>query len=37
MYKRYSEKFKRNMVIIYPGEFYVSDRDIIATVQDKCI
>ena len=37
MYKRYSEKFKRNMVIIYPGEFYVSDRDIIATVLGSCI
>ncbi len=37
MYTRYSEKFGRNMVIIYPGEFYVSDRDIIATVLGSCI
>lgn len=37
MYKRYSGKFKRNMVIIYPGEFYVSTQDIIATVLGSCI
>jgi chemotaxis protein CheD len=37
MYKRYSENFKRNMVIIYPGEFYVSTSDIIATVLGSCI
>ncbi len=37
MYKRYSESFKRNMVIIYPGEFYVSSHDIIATVLGSCI
>ncbi|HHO75443.1 MAG TPA: chemoreceptor glutamine deamidase CheD [Deltaproteobacteria bacterium] len=37
MYKRYSEKFKRQMVIIYPGEFYVSAHDIIATVLGSCI
>jgi len=37
MYKRYSENFKRNMVIIYPGEFYVSSQDIIATVLGSCI
>ena len=37
MYKRYSEKYKRNMIIIYPGEFYVSSHDIIATVLGSCI
>jgi chemotaxis protein CheD len=37
MYKRYSENFKRNMVIIYPGEFFVSSHDIIATVLGSCI
>ncbi|HQG32863.1 MAG TPA: chemoreceptor glutamine deamidase CheD [Deltaproteobacteria bacterium] len=37
MYKRYSENFKRNMVIIYPGEFYVSSHDIMATVLGSCI
>ncbi|HOO36720.1 MAG TPA: chemoreceptor glutamine deamidase CheD [Deltaproteobacteria bacterium] len=37
MLKRYSEKFKRNMVIIYPGEYYVSSEDIIATVLGSCI
>jgi chemotaxis protein CheD len=37
MYKRYSENFGRNMVIIYPGEFHVSPTDIIATVLGSCI
>ncbi len=37
MFKRYSDKFKRNMVIIYPGEFFVSSEDIIATVLGSCI
>jgi chemotaxis protein CheD len=37
MYKRYSGKFGRNMVIIYPGEFHVSTQDIIATVLGSCI
>lgn len=37
MHKRYSEKFKRNMVIIYPGEFHVSSHDVIATVLGSCI
>jgi chemotaxis protein CheD len=37
MLKRYSEKFKRNMVIIYPGEYHVSSEDIIATVLGSCI
>lgn len=37
MFKRYSEKFQRNMVIIYPGEYYVSSGDIIATVLGSCI
>ena len=37
MFKRYSNNFKRNMVIIYPGEFYVSAHDIIATVLGSCI
>ena len=37
MLKRYSEKFKRNMVIIYPGEYHVSSSDIIATVLGSCI
>lgn len=37
MLKRYSTKFQRNMVIIYPGEFHVSTRDIIATVLGSCI
>ncbi len=37
MYKRYSNNFHRNMVIIYPGEFYVSTHDIIATVLGSCI
>ena len=37
MLKRYSERFKRNMVIIYPGEYHVSSEDIIATVLGSCI
>lgn len=37
MHRRYSEKFKRAMVIIYPGEFHVSSQDIIATVLGSCI
>ena len=37
MLTRYSEKFGRNMVILYPGEFHVSSRDIIATVLGSCI
>lgn len=37
MYKRYSDKFKRNIIIIYPGEYYVSSEDIIATVLGSCI
>jgi chemotaxis protein CheD len=37
MHKRRSEKFNRNMVIIYPGEFFVSPYDIIATVLGSCI
>ncbi len=37
MYKRYSENFGRNMVIIYPGEFHVSTEDVIATVLGSCI
>jgi chemotaxis protein CheD len=37
MFKRYSENFKRNMVIIYPGEFWVSSEDVIATVLGSCI
>jgi chemotaxis protein CheD len=37
MYTRYSNKFKRDMMIIYPGEYYVSSQDIIATVLGSCI
>lgn len=37
MFKRYSDKFQRNMIIIYPGEFHVSTGDIIATVLGSCI
>ena len=37
MLKRYSTKFGRNMVIIYPGEFYVSSRDVMGTVLGSCI
>ena len=37
MYKKHSPKFNRTMVIIYPGEFYVSPNDIIATVLGSCI
>lgn len=37
MYRRYSEKFQRTMVIIYPGEFHVGSREIIATVLGSCI
>jgi len=37
MYKRYSDNFGRNMVIIYPGEFHVSTEDVIATVLGSCI
>ncbi len=37
MYKRYSQNFKREIVIIYPGEFYVSNHDVIATVLGSCI
>ncbi len=37
MHKRHSEKFNRTMVIIYPGEFFVSPHDIIATVLGSCI
>ncbi|HOJ13704.1 MAG TPA: chemoreceptor glutamine deamidase CheD [Deltaproteobacteria bacterium] len=37
MYRRYSDKFKRPMVIIYPGEFHVSSKEIVATVLGSCI
>lgn len=37
MFRRYSDRFKRHMVIIYPGEFHVSSREIIATVLGSCI
>lgn len=37
MYERYSQKFKRKMIIIYPGEYYVSRSEIIATVLGSCI
>jgi chemotaxis protein CheD len=37
MYKKHSPKFNRTMVIIYPGEFYVSPNDVIATVLGSCI
>jgi chemotaxis protein CheD len=37
MYKKHSPKFNRTMVIIYPGEFYVSPSDVIATVLGSCI
>ena len=37
MYKRYSDKFKRNVIIIYPGEYHVGSDDIIATVLGSCI
>lgn len=37
MYKKHSLKFNRTMVIIYPGEFYVSPNDVIATVLGSCI
>jgi chemotaxis protein CheD len=38
MVKRFHAKLKRPMVIIQPGEYYVTDRDeIIATVLGSCI
>jgi chemotaxis protein CheD len=37
MYKKHSPKFNRTMVIIYPGEYYVSPNDVIATVLGSCI
>jgi len=37
MYKRFSPKFNRTMVIIYPGEYHVSPHDVIATVLGSCI
>jgi chemotaxis protein CheD len=37
MYKRHSAKFNTTMTIIYPGEFFVSHHDIIATVLGSCI
>lgn len=37
MDRRHSEKFRKTMVIIYPGEFHVSSSDIIATVLGSCI
>ncbi len=35
--KRYSIRFKKNMVVIYPGEYYISTKDIISTVLGSCI
>ena len=37
MLKRFSHKFGRNMVIIYPWEFHVGSGEIIATVLGSCI
>ncbi len=37
MYQRYSERFKRDMIIIYPGEYHVCAGGIIATVLGSCI
>ncbi len=37
MITRFSPKFNRNMVIIYPGEYHVSQNEIIATVLGSCI
>ncbi len=38
MHKRYHPKFKRNMIIIQPGEYYVTKEDeVIATVLGSCI
>jgi len=35
--KRYSKRFKKNVVVIYPGEHYVSTKDIISTILGSCI
>ncbi len=37
MLKRYSQKFQKEMMIIYPGEYHVSHSQIIATVLGSCI
>lgn len=37
MLKRFSPNYNKTMVIIYPGEFYVSHDEIIATVLGSCI
>jgi len=37
MFRRYSDKFGKEMVIIYPGEYHVSRTEIIATVLGSCI
>lgn len=37
MLKRFSQKFDREMVIIYPGEYHVGRSEIIATVLGSCI
>jgi len=35
--RRYSQKFGRDMIIIYPGEYHVGTFEIIATVLGSCI
>ncbi|MDT8272279.1 MAG: chemoreceptor glutamine deamidase CheD [Desulfomonilia bacterium] len=37
MLARFSTAFNRKIVVIYPGEFYVSSTDILATVLGSCI
>ena len=38
MLKRYHQKLERHMVVLRPGEYYVTDQDeIIATVLGSCI
>ena len=37
MLKLYNRKFKRDMVIIFSGEFYISNTEIISTVLGSCV
>lgn len=37
MLRRYSHKFGQEMIIIYPGEYFVGSTEIIATVLGSCI
>ncbi|MGC9323700.1 MAG: chemoreceptor glutamine deamidase CheD [Desulfomonilia bacterium] len=37
MFVRYSDSFKRKIVVLYPGEFHVTHKDVLATVLGSCI